>query len=102
MQPAERGATPSSARRFLEDAVVPLLERGANRFVLSDPPPPSTATDPIGGAPTPSPELPSRFLSPRHAHGVHEICWVVRGRCVLAFDTRELALAAPDVCLVRP
>jgi AraC family transcriptional regulator, arabinose operon regulatory protein len=107
MQTAERGATPRSARRFLEDAVVPLLERGANRFVLSDPPAASTATDPTGSAPTPSQELPSqelppRFLSPRHAHGVHEICWVIQGRCILAFDTRELALAAADVCLVRP
>jgi AraC-like DNA-binding protein len=105
MQTAERRATSRPARSLLEGAVVPLLERGANRFVLSDPPAAPTSDSigaAAGGAPTSSQELPSQFLSPRHAHGVYELCWVVRGRCILAFDARELALAAPDVCLVRP
>jgi AraC-like DNA-binding protein len=48
------------------------------------------------------PRLPSRFLSPRHAHGAHEVCWVIRGRCVLAMESSALRLKAGDVCVVRP
>jgi AraC-like DNA-binding protein len=94
---------PRSARRFLEDAIVPLLERGAARFVLSDPTAPPRSAGPAGAlAAAPAQDLPTRFLSPRHAHGVHEICWVIEGRCVLVFDARDRRLSADDVCLVRP
>lgn len=80
---------------------MPLLEHGGARFVLSDPTdrPPGTFA---GAAPVPVDDLPPRFLSPRHSHAAHEVCWVIEGRCVLAFDTHDVELSADDVCLVRP
>ncbi len=82
---------------------MPLLERGAAQFLLSDVTGPARSTGWLGGtAGPPAQDLPLRFLSPRHAHGVHEICWVIQGRCVLAFDTCDLALTADHVCIVRP
>jgi AraC-like DNA-binding protein/mannose-6-phosphate isomerase-like protein (cupin superfamily) len=91
-----------SARRLLEDAIVPLLESGDARFVHLEEPDSSSAEVVPRAALSRANDLPPRFLSPRHAHGAHEICWVIRGKCVLAFDQDDLDLAADDVCLVRP
>jgi AraC-like DNA-binding protein/mannose-6-phosphate isomerase-like protein (cupin superfamily) len=97
----ERRPRPLSARSLLEEIVVPRLERGEITFVLSDP----AAGDGTAGARAAEsalPELPSGFLSPRHAHGAHEVCWVVEGRCVLAVEARALDIVAGDACVVRP
>ena len=79
--------------------MVPRLEHSEVTFALSD------AADVAAGSHVSNPELPelpSRYLSPRHAHGAHEVCWVLQGRCVLTVEARTLSIGAGDVCLVRP
>ena len=81
---------------------MPRLERREVTFVVSDA---AAATDgTVSGRVLDRelPVLPSRFLSPRHAHGAHEVCWVLLGRCVLTVEARALAVRAGDVCVVRP
>ena len=84
------------ARPALE-SVLHLLEQGLPRLLLSD-----TALASPGEPASRGDRLPNRFLSPRHAHGAHEVCWVTRGRCVLAVEARDLFLHEGDVCVVRP
>jgi AraC-like DNA-binding protein len=95
----ERPTGPLAIRRLLEEILVPRIERREARFILSDMAGPGIAGQRLSPSPA---ELPSRFLSPRHAHGAHEVCWVLRGRCVLTLDAHTLTGAAGDVCIVRP
>lgn len=78
---------------------MPRLERREITFVLSDAA--STGDGAAAGAAS-NEDLPSRFLSPRHAHGAHEVCWVLHGHCVLTVDAGALRLGAGHACVVRP
>lgn len=87
---------PPSVHQYLEDVVVPRLERAEIAFVLAD------AAGRAASRRAWEADLPSRYLSPRHAHGAHEVCWVLHGRCVLTVEARALLLKAGDACVVRP
>ncbi|MBI3972392.1 MAG: hypothetical protein HY332_14020, partial [Chloroflexi bacterium] len=98
----ERPFRSPSVRCLLEETIVPRLERSEITFLLSDV---ALRSAVAGGRGLDAvwdqelPEMPSRFLSPRHAHGAHEVCWVLHGRCVLTVDARALGLKAGDVCV---
>lgn len=92
-----RPTGPPAIRSLLEGVVVPWLERRQARFILS-----SGAAEGGQVRSQDPPKLPNRFLSPRHAHGAHEVCWVLQGRCLLTIEARALAVASGDVCIVRP
>jgi AraC family transcriptional regulator, arabinose operon regulatory protein len=76
---------------------VPRLERNEVALVLPEAAPVASSAHQFW-----SQRLPSRFLSPRHAHGAHEVCWVLQGRCVLTVGENALGMQAGDACVVRP
>jgi AraC-like DNA-binding protein/mannose-6-phosphate isomerase-like protein (cupin superfamily) len=92
---------PVSVRSLIEDVIVPRLLQGTVTLVLSDTAG-TSAGDTAGDAARSAARLPSRFLSVQHAHDAHEVCWVVRGRCVLALAGRHLALDPGVACLIQP
>ncbi len=93
---AQEQYPPVDARSLVEDVVVPRLLQGTVALVLSD------AADGADEHAAHSARLPRRFASIEHAHGSYEVCWVVRGRCVLAVAGRRLPLDPGVACLVRP